>query len=598
MADVENKRDFFDDLVKSKYITESYYPRDRTQIIIARKWNSWYPSYFKVDGGCYAILTSDQEISRMKNCGVIVIDPGFRFLEILRKTVNIEPQDIKAVVVTHYHPDHVAGIIEFATLKTASESPCGLFLNKTSYEAYYRIQSKNLSFHQIDSDHTEQLAEYTTYDGTREKIFLTATRAHHEELGHFNNALGVKIEVFRDDEKIFRIGITGDTDGNPNYIREYAQYFLDSDLLIIHLGTFSNKKFGHGAKHLYPRGVNLLLNKIKELSPKPQGKTPRKIAVLSEFGLELGTAEQITNVLRPSIRNLSWRLPLIFAMKLKATGNDSFQQKMHAEMTLEYLRSIDEFCPKTDLDQVILSFGLSVISTDTGAAMRKELARFTKVVDEQLTKTQRRAWELRFSFNKGNELLRLDFSDLAARVGKLISALSEGMKEKSNTEYNKVKDTCELLKHHLLNMIAKPHLSLVIQPVWESIFRYASSLRLFDIPEANWFHDKIRFRKDCILPAALCGLLLLYRNCNMGRSPDSVSTALSDSDNSLLEIGQIFQETHKDWCKILIGDTASRFTFDSSGNALTLTKLGEWVSPWAVEMRYDHNAKRIIYERA
>lgn len=594
MAEVEVKKGFVDGLVESTYITEPYYLQGRTQVIVARKWNSWYPTYFDADGGCYAVLTSDQETNKAKNCGVIVIDPGFQFMGILRRMANIETEDIKKVIVTHYHPDHVAGLIEFATLKTASGSPCELYLNKTSFEAYHRIESKNLTLHEIDSHHTELLAEYTSFDGYSEQIFLTTTRAHHEELGYAHNALGVKLEIAREGKKIFRIGITGDTDGNPNYMEEYAKDFVDSDLLIMHLGTFSNAKFGLGGKHLYPRGVDLLLDRIKEICPKHQGKIPKKVVVLSEFGLELATPRQIEDTLRPSVRSLSWRLPLILSSKLM--GDMTFEQRMYASMTVDYLCSLDGSCPKDLLDEAILALGLSVLSAIRNQDMKRELERFAKIVDEELVKTQEKAWALSFSFEKGNKIVSTEFSQLTSEVLKLISLISEVVLEKSrNGKCKNFIGTCELLKYHLLNMISKRHLVLIIQPLWEPIIQYANSIHL-GLSEAGPLHQ-IPFPKDRVLSAALLGLLSLRENYGRARrDPDSLAPI--SIDHPLLEVARIFQRTRNDWCKILIGEIGSRFSFDCDGNALVYTRDSAWASPWEVTMKYDMDKKTIAYERA
>lgn len=587
--EVGRREMFFKELVESTYVTDSYYSQEHTQILLARKWNSWYPTYFETHGGCYAILTSDQDPCRITNCGVIVIDPGFDFMAILRKTANIEPQDIKTVVVTHYHPDHVAGLMEFATLKTASRSPCDFYLNETTFRAYHRMQSKELTFHEIHCGQTLLISEYTSFDGCKEQIFLNTTRAYHEELGHAYNSLGLKFSFLKDGRSLFRFSITGDTDGNSAYIKEYARNYADSDLLIAHLGTFSNTKYGRGGKHLYPIGVDLLLDEIKITCAQDQGNMPKRTLVLSEFGLELGTQDQIGETLRPSINSLSWRLPLILAVKLRKS--ESFQRHMYSMMTAAYLCSAAE-CTKRNLDQVLLSMGvsaLSVMNPDT----KGDLLLFTSTIDQKLTQYHGKEGLVALSIDKGREILRENFKPLASEAQKLTKSISE----MSHPENGLLKASCVFLVDHLLSMIAKRHLALIVQPTWESVLEYSRALKLSDAIEASWGID-IGFSKSPVLPAALCSLLALYEDCSQSQSHMiTIQNSTPENDeNLLMEISRMFQQTHGNWCKIMIGEMGSRFSFDNQGQALVLTKGGAWVPLWNSVMAYDKETKTIFYE--
>jgi hypothetical protein len=65
--------------------------------------------------------------------------------------------------------------------------------------------------------------------------------------------------------------------------------------------------------------------------------------------------------------------------------------------------------------------------------------------------------------------------------------------------------------------------------------------------------------------------------------------------NPLLQIAETFQESKNDWCKILVGDINSRFSFDNEGDVLTLVEGNKWVSAWKVGMKYDICTKNIVY---
>jgi len=108
----------------------------------------------------------------------------------------------------------------------------------------------------------------------------------------------------------------------------------------------------------------------------------------------------------------------------------------------------------------------------------------------------------------------------------------------------------------------------------------------------------VDFSKNPTLSAALCCLLTLYLDCSQSQSQtiSDHSKTLGNDENLLIEISRMFQQTHGDWCKIVIGEMASRFSSDNQGQALVLAKNGAWIPLWDSIMAYDKVTKTIFYE--
>lgn len=282
------------------------------RFLIARKWNSWYPSYFQVDGGCYAIVTR-KAFKLDKDPGVIVVDPGFRFLKVLRE-FDIEPIDIKNIVVTHFHPDHVAGLQEFLTLSFKSNHVCNIYLNETSYKVYQNYQTTNAIIHELTLGQIIKLAEYNTRISS-ECIKLKSYQAFHREVGNRYKSISLKFDIestfSKDNKRKYKIGILGDTDGSEEYLNKYVDNFKDANMLCLHVGSYSNLKYGSGHGHLYAKGLKKLLKMLYE-----NGFSKSQYIILSEFGLEMGTDEHIIDAIEPLVKNESWKIPLRLAKKI------------------------------------------------------------------------------------------------------------------------------------------------------------------------------------------------------------------------------------------------------------------------------------------
>jgi hypothetical protein len=369
-ADIQNE--YLKKLIKNPDITRhyenSYQQYKKLRFLITRQWNSWYPSFFNSEGGCYAITTRDREPNPYLNSGVIVIDPGFGFLTSLRKHFHIEPQDIKKIIVSHFHPDHMAGLIEFATLSYESEYPCDVFLNPTSYTFFRDFQGKYLHIHEIKAGQIKRLYQYNYQPSSHsvkitESAFIKMFDTHHSEIGLRHNSLGFVIDFQlsfnRDTYQKFnqKIGILGDTDGNKQYMSEYLHNFSDVDILILHLGSIKSKKFQVGDAHLYLDGVEEILSRI---IITPTLNNP-KLVLLSEFGLELGTTRDIVKLLSPLLESKGFSLFLCHGPTL-ITGNNYFENEVNAylidKIWINLQQKIKTELLNKEIEEIICTLGL------------------------------------------------------------------------------------------------------------------------------------------------------------------------------------------------------------------------------------------------
>jgi ribonuclease BN (tRNA processing enzyme) len=397
----------------------------KLKLIIARKWNSWYPCYFSTLGGCYAFITRDRNTSVKDNAGVIVIDPGVKFEEILRKLYNIEPQYIRNVIVSHYHPDHTMGLYELLTLNHESQYPCSYYLNPTSFDHFKVFQGKHSKISEISDGQLIKIADYEYIDKPyrssnlttitddnsdeesfkKESIYMRALRAFHEEVGSRHNCLAFSIQILSEDNhsckedeanslarflhddnrdsvaqedssRLIRknnlntreIVILGDTDGNDCYIDTYLDYLKNAEIAILHLGSFSNKSFGKGNKHLYKNGLLNIMNcinckrgsyighpigriescienhRIRLVNGVPMPGIDQclihrdkdffnklKLVIISELGLEMASIEEFLK----SIEGVKWLTgfyPLFLVSKLN-NKDDTYLRSMNKYLT-------------------------------------------------------------------------------------------------------------------------------------------------------------------------------------------------------------------------------------------------------------------------
>ena len=328
---VDEREEFLEKMLRERHTTIN---REDVRFIVARKWNSWYPSYFQVEGGCYAIITCES-IDRSDDPGVIVVDPGFKFLQVLRE-FGIEPVDIKNVAVTHFHPDHIGGLQEFLTQTSKSDQECNIYLNPTSFGIFRNYQAGNVVIHELLPGQSIRIGYYKSKNGS-ELIRLRSYKAHHREIGHRYRSLSLIFEIQTKlnsgQERNYAIGILGDTDGSEEYVSKYVENFQGVDILCLHVGSFTEKKYGSGYGHLYAPGTLRLLENLKAAKVSP-------IIVLSEFGLEMATDEQIAEAFEPLVKTESWKIPLRIGKVAIESPTKNEENKI---LTKLFAKSIDKY---------------------------------------------------------------------------------------------------------------------------------------------------------------------------------------------------------------------------------------------------------------
>jgi ribonuclease BN (tRNA processing enzyme) len=287
---------------------EGFLAADDTIFLVARHWNSWAPSFFEVPGGCYAIIpprASEGESNTKKK--VIVIDPGFRFLKVLKENWRIGVPQIGSVIVSHFHPDHVGGLFEYIALQYTHYQQTGvkstLYLNPTCRQVFGDL-SPAIEVRTIDDgDEFAVIEDMQRNDGLLENVSAKAFRTHHWELGHENKSLGFIISIETRAKEPYkcptsrylgtkRVAILGDTAYSP----DFAKRIYSSDVLVLHLGSFQMKESRGKAKHLYAKG---LLDLLKDCGTwiRQSSREPRKKVLISELGLEHANSSYIKHCL-------------------------------------------------------------------------------------------------------------------------------------------------------------------------------------------------------------------------------------------------------------------------------------------------------------
>lgn len=184
-----------EDLVRGEIIKPSSgIYQERLKFIIATNWNSWYPSYFEIFGGCYGFVTRDDRKEIDKNAGVTVIDPGFNFSKALRKFFNIEPHDIRKVLISHFHPDHTTGMYELLTLTHESRHACAYHLDTTAYDFFKAFQGKDNKIYEYKNNQVIEVAKYM-YKNIEESIYANIIQTFHGEIGNRHNSHGFIFDV-------------------------------------------------------------------------------------------------------------------------------------------------------------------------------------------------------------------------------------------------------------------------------------------------------------------------------------------------------------------------------------------------------------------
>ena len=140
------RENLLDNIVKSLDFLGSFENRENF-LILAREWNSWYPSTFEVIGGCYLFNINQQ---------IIIIDPGFNTLEVIRR-YELDVRLIRHIIVTHFHPDHCEHLIKLLTQLKGRANNLTVYLNSTSFKQFQIYSRENVDFIELKPGMNVQL---------------------------------------------------------------------------------------------------------------------------------------------------------------------------------------------------------------------------------------------------------------------------------------------------------------------------------------------------------------------------------------------------------------------------------------------------------
>lgn len=639
----ETHERFLKELVRGNYAYLRGYLPGELSFSIARRWNSWYPSYFDVAGGCYVLIPADLDPDNGNNkddsrIGVVVIDPGFKFIDILRTNYQIEPQDISTVIVTHFHPDHMAGLLEYAMIMNTSKQPGNLYLNETTFATFRTLESAFVTVNELHDGQIQEIMSYVTRDKRYVRVTIKAIGVHHNELGNKHRSLGLILETTRAESKAFdpnsskryRIGILGDTDGNEEYISDYVDNFYKVNILVLHLGTFSDAKLGRGGKHLYVEGVSSVLRRMQE--KVKEARENKKIVVLSEFGLELADEGSLYRKLQPFIESHFWRLPLIFAeIYLKEQQGDSVKKcvsdnkreaSFFARATLAILDRIYEtlegierisqqMLTRKEKDELLVAFGFQVLALENG-----DFQRTVSELQSELDKLIRKQKE--DGILDGLPLKDyLDFLEKNLHNNPNIRPLQEFFKElvqkasfnRGSLSFEHLVKSCEFLLEEISHNLEDVLSVLFYLDKLDYISKYAESRGLTE-KKYRWAFGKGEGIKDLnfFWTACLIGIFLLRKALQAvsatAAKAGSSTKFKSTEEYLLLQIGDFFRKDAEVWANLLIGDIGCTFGIDPFETSDSKERRegiwlksaqGEWISPYDAECFYDKDNERISY---
>ncbi len=310
---------FLNDLITSKYISPKYSNNlfsSSGKLIICRDWNSYYPSFYDVKGGCYVIYYKGK---------YTVIDPGYRAIRVLFEK-KIDTRMIQNVIITHDHADHIGGLRELLDLlyrqnKNIAQE-CKLFVNPGAYREYQHFSNDNLEVIEIILEDEVILKQELENCRVKEKFSFIGHSIHHTGINREQTSIGLTFNIAKNQD-ILKFGITSDLDGKEEYIKEYKTKFDDLYFLITHLGSLKYKNSQEKKdKHLYPDGLYRLIDNLDNV----------KAFVIQEFGLELASPKKLSNILSDIVFHNGFYFPYLVFSLLNQENSEEIRQILIPDM--------------------------------------------------------------------------------------------------------------------------------------------------------------------------------------------------------------------------------------------------------------------------
>jgi CheY-like chemotaxis protein len=300
----ESLLEYFKNSVKQNDFNVEFY--EEPLFIVGRRWNSWYPSFFDVPGGAYAIVCPKNSHGESPTA---VIDPGFKFLNVFNK-LGISLSDISSCVISHNHPDHIGGIYEFITLRHVLGKKTNIFCNNSTSEMLEKCDTFDIKNKMINENTIYDLLKWKNPNGDEFLIKLRGFSTAHDEMGRHNNTLALKISSQHD------IVILGDTqyerrDHKSRFIPNIVSHTIKT--VILHLGS-SQLKIKTGG-HLYLTGLKKILQDM-DSHLEEIGYHGKLLVLVSEWGLEHATEDQIGAICNNNVKHFNKVSPILITIRL------------------------------------------------------------------------------------------------------------------------------------------------------------------------------------------------------------------------------------------------------------------------------------------
>ncbi len=272
-------------------VVKSAKSKQSDSLVILRRWNSFSPILSRrpattVDQTYRAVWSHIRReirgggyLLRWQGHG-IAIDPGFNFIENLYES-GYSIADIDTVIITHDHLDHTADFEAIIDLiyqynKRGTSKEIAVYLNPTTFRKYRAHLSANKNIRRV----VELRSDKTTFSKVSSKIRLFSIPAKHKELGGFEQAVSIRLELFADTRgKKVSVGFTGDTGWHENL----EPFFRNVDLLVPHLGSVKRYELEEAKFYEHHLGILGLFRLLEDLADTGSSAA----VVLSEFGEEL-----------------------------------------------------------------------------------------------------------------------------------------------------------------------------------------------------------------------------------------------------------------------------------------------------------------------
>jgi GAF domain-containing protein len=273
-------------------------------LIAARRWNSWYPSFFQVDGGAYAVLGGRGQDGSTPGA---IIDPGFRALATLR-ACGVPVVALDRCIVTHNHPDHVGGLMEYLAVRHQLGQPTQVFAADSVIPITRDFQGSVINIRNFDTQVIDLVPEFLDTAGQRRRMMATPFQTRHDTAGPSDptRAVLLRSEIAALDGWHCRATaiLLGDTEyrreaGPDMGVFEGIRAMLKVPklrVLVLHIGS-AQMKWRTGG-HLYLFGLIDILKELEyQRAKQDQEGTEKLLVLVSEWGLEHATHAQVVAAL-------------------------------------------------------------------------------------------------------------------------------------------------------------------------------------------------------------------------------------------------------------------------------------------------------------